>query len=186
MVPLAALWLPILLAAVLVFAASSVIWMFLPYHRNDYQGLPNEDEVREALRAAGVSHGQYHVPHAEDRDAYQGEEMQRKMAEGPNAMITVMREDYPAMGKQFVQWFLYSVLVGVVAAYVAGRTLPPGTEYLEVFRVTGTVAWAGYGIAYVGDAIWFGRPWSFSAKMVFDAFVYGLLTAGAFGWLWPA
>lgn len=186
MVPVSALWLPILVAAVLVFAASSVIWMFLPYHKNDYGGMPNEDAFRELLRTADLAPGQYHVPHAETREEYQGEEVQRKMAEGPNAVVMMLPEDYPAMGKQFVQWFLYAVLVGVVVAVAAGGALPPGAEYLEVFRATATVAFAGYGLAYVGDAIWFGRPWSFSAKMVFDAFVYGLLTAGAFGWLWPA
>lgn len=186
MVSIAALWIPILLAAVLVFVASSVVWMVLPYHRNDFTGVPDEEAVREALASPQLTPGQYHVPHAPDRDAYRSEEMQRKLEEGPVAMITVLPDGHPAMGKRFVQWFLYAVAVGVVAAYVAGRTLPAGAEYLEVFRVTGTVAWAGYGLAYVGDSIWFGRPWKFSAKMVFDALVYGMLTAGAFGWLWPA
>lgn len=183
MVSLGALWIPILLAAVLVFAASSVVWMVLPYHEGDFAGLPDEDAVRRAL--GSPEPGQYHLPHAADRDAYQSEEIQRKMEEGPVAMITVVPDGPPSMGKQFVQWFLYGILVSVVAAYVAGRTLGPGAEYLEVFRVTGTVAWAAYGLGYVGDAIWFGRPWSFSLKMVFDALIYGLLTAGAFGWLWP-
>lgn len=183
MVSLGALWIPILFATVLVFVASSVVWMVLPYHKGDFAGLPDEDAVREAL--GSPEPGQYHVPHAPDRDAYQSEEIQRKREEGPVAMITVVPDGPPSMGKQFVQWFLYGILVSVVAAYVAGRTLGPGAEYLEVFRVTGTVAWAAYGLAYVGDAIWFGRPWSFSLKMVLDALIYGLLTAGAFGWLWP-
>ena len=90
------------------------------------------------------------------------------------------------MGKQFVLWFLFSVIVGVVCAYVAGRTLAPGTDYLQVFRVTGTVAWVAYGFAYVQEGIWFGRPWSFVFKQLFDALLYALVTAGAFGWLWPA
>ncbi len=36
MVPLSALWLPILLSAVIVFVASSILHMLLPYHRSDY------------------------------------------------------------------------------------------------------------------------------------------------------
>lgn len=183
MVGLGVLWIPILLAAVLVFVASSVVWMVLPYHRNDYAGLPDEDAVREALGSPEL--GQYHVPYAPDREEYGSEEIQRKFEEGPVATITVVPDGPPSMSKQLTQWFVYAVAVSVVAAYVAGRTLPPGTEYMEVFRVTGTVAWASYGLAYFGDAIWFGRPWSFSLKMVFDALIYGLLTAGTFGWLWP-
>jgi len=50
MVTIPSLWLSILLASVLVFAASAVIHMFLGYHADDYGELPREDEVRAALR----------------------------------------------------------------------------------------------------------------------------------------
>ena len=184
MVSLGALWIPILLAAALVFVASSVVWMVLPHHRDDFSGLPDEEAARRAL--ADAEPGQYHVPHAPDREAFGSEEVQRKFEEGPVAAITVMTDGPPEMGRQFVGWFLYCVGVSLVTAYVAGRTLSAGADYLEVFRVTGTVAWLAYGGAYVGDAIWFGRPWGFSLKMVADGLLYGLVTAGAFGWLWPA
>lgn len=183
MVTLAALWLPILVAAVLVFAASSAVWMVFPHHKNDFAGLADEEAVRDAL--ADAEPGQYHVPHTPDREAYGSEEIQRKMEEGPVAMITLL-DGPPSRGRQLTQWFVYCAGVSLVAAYIAGRTLAPGAEYLEVFRVTGTVAWAAYGAGYVGDAIWFGRPWDFSVKMLADGLLYGLLTAGAFGWLWPA
>ena len=61
----------------------------------------------------------------------------------------------------------------------------PAVRRLAVFRITGTVAWLAYGAATVPDAIWFGRPWSAIGKNLFDALMYGLLTAGVFGWLWP-
>lgn len=186
MVSLGALWIPVLLSAALVFVASSLVWMVLPWHRNDFAGLPDEQAVREALSSPDLTPGQYHVPHAPDREAYRSEEIQEKFREGPVATVTVMEDGPPSMGKQFVQWFLYGVGVSVLAGYVAASTLPLGAEYGEVFRVTGSVAWAGYGLAYVGDAIWFARPWGFSLKMVVDGLVYGLLTAGIFGWLWPA
>ena len=183
MVTLGALWLPILVAAVLVFLASSAVWMVLPHHRGDFAGLPDEEAARDAL--AGAEPGQYHVPHTPDREAHGSEEIQRKMEEGPVAMVAVI-DGPPSMGKQLTQWFVYCAGVSLVAAYLAGRTLAPGAEYLEVFRVTGTVAWVAYGAGYVGDAIWFGRPWGFSRKRLADGRLYGLLTAGAFGWLWPA
>lgn len=186
MVTLAALWLPILVSAALVFVASSVVWMVLPHHRDDFGGIPDEDAVREALSDPEVTPGQYHVPHAPDREAYGSDEMQRKFEEGPVAFVTVLPDGAPSMGKRFVQWFVYGLAVSAAAAYVAGATLPAGAEYMEVFRVTGTVAWVAYGAAYAGDSIWFGRPWSFSVKMVADGLLYGLLTAGVFGWLWPA
>ena len=51
-VSLASLWLPILLSAVFVFIVSSVMHMFLPYHKSDYRKLPDEGKVMEALRSA--------------------------------------------------------------------------------------------------------------------------------------
>jgi hypothetical protein len=89
------------------------------------------------------------------------------------------------MGKQLASWFLYSILVGVFAGYVAGIVLGPGAPYLTVFRTTGTVAFAGYALGLWQNSIWYGKAWSITLKSTFDGLVYALLTAGAFGWLWP-
>ena len=50
MVPLTDLWLPILLSAIIVFVASSVMHMLLTYHRSDYRQLPDEDKLLAARR----------------------------------------------------------------------------------------------------------------------------------------
>ena len=50
MVSIPSLWLPILLSAVAVFVASSVIHMFLGYHAADYRKVPAEDDFMAALR----------------------------------------------------------------------------------------------------------------------------------------
>ena len=55
--------------------------------------------------------------------------------------------------------------------------------YLQVFRVAGTTAFAAYGMAYIQESIWFGRPYSVTAKNLLDALLYAVVTAGAFGWL---
>jgi hypothetical protein len=49
MVPLISLWLPILLSAIIVFVASSILHMVLTYHRNDFRTVPDEEEVMNAL-----------------------------------------------------------------------------------------------------------------------------------------
>jgi hypothetical protein len=89
------------------------------------------------------------------------------------------------MGKHLTLWFLYSVVVSIFAAYLTGRTRMPGTEYLEVFRVAGCTAFLGYSLALVQNAIWKGETWVVTLKHVFDGLIYGLLTGGTFGWLWP-
>ena len=183
MVSVTSLWLPILVAAVLVFVVSSLIHMVLKYHRNDFVAVPNEEQVRAGLR--GIPPGDYVVPHAPSSAERQTEEFKQKMEEGPVAFLTVFPPGDFAMGAGLAQWFVYSVVVGIFAGYVAGITLPPGAEYLHVFQITGTVAFAGYGLALVQNSIWYNRKWSTTFKSLFDAFIYGLVTAGAFGWLWP-
>ena len=68
MVALTALWIPILLSAVIVFVASSIIHMALPYHRSDYKRLPDEDKVMAALRSVGVTRGMYVFPHCTPKE----------------------------------------------------------------------------------------------------------------------
>jgi hypothetical protein len=62
MVPLSELWLPIVLSAVIVFVASSIMHMLLPYHKSDYRQLPDEDKLLATLRSAGLTRGLYHFP----------------------------------------------------------------------------------------------------------------------------
>jgi hypothetical protein len=185
MVSLVSLWLPILLGAVLVFIVSSIIHMAFKYHQNDYRKVPNEDVVRDALRPLNIPPGDYVVPKPADAKDMGSPEYQKKVTEGPVVFMTVFPNQPFAMGKQLVLWFLYSVVVSIFAGYLASRTLLPDAEYLQVFRVTGAVAFSGYGLALLQRSIWFGQAWSATMKSVFDALVYACLTAGAFGWLWP-
>jgi len=185
MITVTELWLPILLSAVVVFVASSVIHMLLPYHRSEYKKLPNEEGLLEAMRKDGVSPGLYVFPYCPKPKEMKSPEMVEKYKRGPMGMLTVMPSGPPAMGKYLTMWFLFCVLIGVFVAYVAGRTLSAGTTYLAVFRVAGTVAFLGYGVGTLTDSIWKGQAWSATLKHVFDGLMYGLLTAGMFGWLWP-
>lgn len=186
-IPILSLWLPILVAAALVWAASAVMWMVLPHHRSDYLPLPDEGPVRDALGGQTLEANQaYRVPGTMGRADMEDPEERRKWEEGPVAYIRVLPSRLPEMGRQLTLHFIYCVAVGAVVAYVAGRTLAPGTAYLAVFQITGTVAWVAYGWAFPVAAVWFGWSWSEVSKHLLDALVYGLLTAGAFGWLWPA
>jgi hypothetical protein len=185
MVSLSALWLPVLLSAVIVFVASSILHMLLPWHRSDYRKLPEEEKVQEALRAAGVTPGpMYFFPHCSHKEMKSPATLE-KFKRGPVGHITIMPSGPPAIGKNLIQWFLYCILVGIFAAYLAGHTRPAGTPYLEVFRVAGTIAFVGYGFGQILDSIWKAQNWGVTFKHAVDGLIYALLTAGTFGWLWP-
>jgi hypothetical protein len=108
-----------------------------------------------------------------------------KMTKGPVAVMTVMKSGPPSLGRNLLQWFVYCAIVSVFAAYIAGRAVGPGTPYLHVFRFAGATAFIGYAVALWQDSIWYQRSWSTTFKSTFDGLVYGLVTAGTFGWLWP-
>jgi hypothetical protein len=185
MVPLASLWLPVLVAAVLVFVVSSIVHMVLPHHRTDFARLPAEDEVMSSLRAFKIPPGDYLIPCAGSPDRMRSAEFQQKMKLGPVAFMTMMESGVPTMGKQLGWWFVYCVVVGLFAGYVASRALTSGADYMQVFRFTGTVAFVGYALALWQNTIWYKRSLSFTIKSTVDGLVYALVTAGAFGWLWP-
>ena len=184
MVSIISLWLPILLSAVIVFIASSIIHMVLKYHNSDFKKLPAEDAVIDALRPLGIPPGEYVIPHSCDHKTMQEPAFKEKLERGPVAFLTVMTSDF-GMGKSLSLWFLYSVGIGVFAAYIAGRALAPGADYVDVFRFAGAAAFGGYALGLLQNSIWYKRAWRSTAKSMADGLVYALLTAGTFGWLWP-
>ncbi len=184
-VGLMSLWLPILLAAVFVFVASSVLHMVLPYHKSDVQKLPGEDRIMQAMRAEGVTRGSYMFPHCDHKDMNLPES-KAKFEAGPVGILHVLPNGQMALGKYLALWFGYTILVGIFAGYITGHTLGPGAHYLGVFRVAGSTAFMAYGLSEISSSIWKAQTWSVTAKHMFDGLIYSLLTAGTFGWLWPA
>jgi hypothetical protein len=185
MTSLASLWLPILLSAVIVFVASSIIHMALPWHKNDYGQVPQESQVMDALRPFSIAPGDYMLPRCSDMQQSRTPEFQAKLKQGPVMLISVWPNGPMSMTNSLVLWFVYSIVVGVFAAYVASVALPPGAAYLHVFQIVGTVAVAGYALALWPMSIWFRRAWSTTIKSSIDGLIYAALTAGVFGWLWP-
>jgi hypothetical protein len=185
MVTLGALWLPIVLSAVLVFIASSIIHMVLKYHNRDYKQIPNEDAVRAAIRAGNPPPAQYIIPYCSDMKDMEKPEMQQKYVEGPVAVLNLMQPSRPSMGPMLGQWFVFILLVSFFIAYAAAHAISPGRPYLHVFRVVGVIGFLAYGMGQVPAAIWWGKPWSVTMKDLLDGLIYGLVTAGTFGWLWP-
>ena len=180
------LWLPIVAAAVAVFVASAVMHMVLPVHRDDYSKLPNEPKVLEALRREGVRSGQYMFPKPASMKDCSSPEMKEKFRVGPVGSLVVLPAGVPNMAKSLLQWFGYTLVVGVFVAYIAWHHLAPGAPYLTVFRLTATVAFLAYGFTHLDDAIWKGLSWTTAFKFALDGLIYALVTGGVFGWQWPA
>ena len=74
MVSIISLWLPILLSAVAVFIASSVIHMVFKYHNSDFKKMPAEDEVMAALRPFDIPPGEYVVTETDPTNFFSTED----------------------------------------------------------------------------------------------------------------
>lgn len=186
MTGLVLLWMPILLSAVIVFIASSILHMLTPWHKGDFATLPDEDAFRQAVGTLEIPPGDYMVPRPRSREDFGSAEFAEKMARGPNIIMTVMPRGMSSMGRSLALWFVYILAVTILAAYVVGRAVAPGAPYMHVFQLVSSVAFIGYAVALWQMSIWYHRSWSITFKATVDGLIYGLLTAGAFGWLWPS
>ena len=180
-----ALWLPIVLSAVLVFAASSVLHMFTKWHAGDWNGVPDEAAARKAIGALNLPPGDYMMPRPGGMEEMNSPEFAAKKTEGPNLVMTIFPNGPVSMGAALRNWFIFSLVVSAFTGYVAAHALPLNAPYLSVFRIVGAVAFASYGLASVPQSIWYGRNWGTTLRGLGDALLYGALTAGAFGWRWP-
>jgi hypothetical protein len=185
MVSVTSLVIPVLLSAALVFVASSLIHMLLPIHRNDFRKVPNEDALLDALRGLDIPPGDYVVPHPGSPEGMKKPEFQEKIKKGPIVVMTLSKGGSISMGTNLLLWFLFSVLVGLGSGFIAQSVLHPGASYHTVFHLVGVTAFMGYSLALLQNSIWYKRNWGATLRSMLDGLVYGLLTAGTFGWLWP-
>ena len=185
MVSLDQLWMPIIAAALAVFVMSSLIHMVFKWHNSEYRKLPNEEEARAALRSSAASPGTYFIPHMSHHKEMQDPEVVKRFVDGPVAMITMRRAGAPTIGPALGQWFVLNLGVAAVAGYLACHAVPAGASFLAVARYTSLVTFLAYAGGAISGGIWMGKPWSSVMKEVLDALLFGLVSACAFGLLWP-
>ena len=185
MVALSALWMPILVSAVFVLITLVVIHMLPGWHKSDMAAVPGEDKVMETLRGLNVQPGEYRFPYGNTTAEMTAPAFVEKMKAGPVGSMTIRPSGELPFGRMMGQWFVYSLLIAVLAAYITGRTRGPGASFLEVFRVSGTVAFCCYVVAHWQNWIWWGRTTRFTLTYSVDGLVYALVTGATFGWLWP-
>jgi len=182
---LLALWLPILLTAIGVFFASSLIHMVFKWHNSDYRALANEDEVRNALGSVKLNPGVYSTPHCTDMKDMQSDAMQQKFISGPVALITIRAPGAPAVGKYLLQWFILTIVVAALGALLALQTMGLQANPHYAGHFIGLFTLIVYACGSVQESIWMGRPWSTTFKYILDSLIYGVISAVIFWQLWP-
>ena len=182
------LWLPIVLSAVILFIASSVIWMFAPHHKTEWKEPPQVDALRTFLRQSGITAGAFVFPHmtAADRaDKAKAAEKMKQAEEGPAGVLFLRAPGPMGMGRMMVQQFVFFLVVAALIALLDVHMMDRGTVYLAVFKRDAIIAFLTFGLGTAPESIWFARPWKSFWLQAIDAAIYAGLLAGTFGWLWP-
>jgi hypothetical protein len=185
MTSIGALLIPILVSAVLVFLASSVIHMASPWHKGDYPRSPKEEAILDALRPIDIPPGDYMMPRPASMAEMKSPEFEARMKRGPVVLMTVFPHGQMQMGATFVQWFVYLLIVSTLAAGVAHTTLHRGDEPGLIFHTVGLTAFAAYSLALWQLSIWYRRSWMITIKSTVDGLIYAAITGAVFVWLWP-
>lgn len=185
MIGLSALWMPVVVSAVFVFIALALIHGMLGWHKGDMAAVPGEAKFMEMVRGLSVPPGDYRFPFSTSVEEMKSPEWDEKMKQGPVGSMSISPSAPINMGKLFGLWFLYSLFIAVLAAYITGRTHAHGATFLEVFRVSGAVAFCCYVVSLWNNWIWWGQGTRFTVTYSIDGVIYALITGATFGWLWP-
>jgi hypothetical protein len=182
---LLALWLPIMLCAVVVFVISSLVHMVFKWHASDYRGFSNEDAVRDAIRAGNPSPGQYVLVHCDMKDMG-NESIQKKFQDGPGGFVVITPTGPMNLGKFLGQWFAFNIVVAVIAAFLATQLFGLDPERARAAaKLVGAVTFLVYGFGSISDSIWMGRPWAITARFLGDSALYAIGSGLVMFWLWP-
>jgi hypothetical protein len=167
MVPTVTLWLPILVSAVVVFVASSVIHMVLGYHAGDVKALPKEDETMAALRKFAIPPGDYAMPRAGSMKRC-GHPRSSKLKAGPVVFMTVGRAASSDDREPGPLVRLFAVRGSVRGVHRRSRPRS-GASYLAVFRFAGRRR-SARARGLVRQSIWYDRSWA-AFKSVLDGLI---------------
>jgi len=181
----AALWLPILVSAVVVFILSALINMLTPWHAADYRKLPNEDAIADALRQYAIPPGDYMLPRASGMADMKSAEFTERLNRGPRMTLSVLPNGPSSLGRSLVLWFIFVLVVTFIGAHVASGVLPAGAEGAHVFHTIGLYAFAAYAFALWPVSIWYGRGWGITLRATVDGLIYAIATGLIFMWFWP-
>lgn len=185
------LWLPILASAAAVWLASSLAWMVIGHHKNDWKTIPDENKFIDALERMSIPAGTYGFP--EFRRA-KGLSKDEKMALWENMQkrpMGLLRVWGPInMGRNMVLTFLIYLLTSTLIAYLAWNALPHAGDavrpaFAKIMQVVGTAGVLAYCIASLPNDIWFQRSLREVITHTIDGIALGLITGAVFAWLWP-
>lgn len=190
------LWLPILVSTAAVWIASSLAWMVIGHHKNDWKSLPDENAFIDAVERLSIPPGTYGFPEFRRCDGLSKEQkmaLWENMQKRPMGLLRVWGPIN--MGKCMILTLMVFLIASTLIAYLAWNALPhagavgalsaarPG--FARIMQVVGTAGVLTYCFASLPNDIWFQRSKREVLTSVVDGIAFGLITGAVFAWLWP-
>src|SRR5258708_40224778 len=132
--------------------------MVMPWHKGDYQKVPDEEALRAAVGPLAIPPGDYMVPRPGGREDMKSSAFMDKVRAGPNLIVTVLPNGEWSMTRNLVLWFVYLVVVTTFGAYIAGRALPLNPASWAIVRFVSTTTFIAYSVALSHMSIWYRQP----------------------------
>ncbi len=174
------LWLPILIATVVLWFMSFICWAILPHHFGDRKKLEDEEGFMDFVRQANIQPGNYMIPFSASSKEQSSKEFVEKYTAGPRGTLNVYA--MPNMGKNMLLTIVYFFVTIFTIAYVTHFACEPGRDFMTVFRVSGTIGVLCYASSGSLNRIWFTeRMWT---EWV-DGIAYGVALGLIFAAMWP-
>lgn len=180
---LTVLWLPILVATVVLWILSFVAWVVSSHHFGDFNKLDAEVEVMDVVKQKNIPPGNYMFPYSGTNQEQNSKEYQERYMAGPRGTLNIY--DVPNMGVNMALTIVYFLVTALTIAYITNVACPSGDEgttFLKVFRIAGTIGVLTYASSPVLHRIWFkAKIWT----DMLDGAIYGVALGLVFAFLWP-
>ncbi|MEZ6070264.1 MAG: hypothetical protein R3C10_08290 [Pirellulales bacterium] len=174
------LWLPILLSGLATHVISTLAWMVLPHHKSEWRGLDAEDQFQDWIDKHQVPPGQYVFPHTQDMEEMKSAGFREKQARCRGMLV--LWPTPPQMGVNIALTLAFFFVAAFVIGYLASLGLPPGADFLRVFRFVTTAALLTHCAGKFPGVFWFRRR---VAMDLVDGVAFAVATGLIFAALWP-
>ena len=175
------LWLAILAGTFVLWILSFVSWVVLPHHYGDKAKVPDEDGLMNYVRQANIAPGNYFFPYCGSAKEQSDKGYVERYTNGPRGTLNVYA--MPNMASNMIRTILYFFVTIFTIAYITYVACPPGTDFVKVFRIAGTIGVLTYASSGVLNRVWFTeRMWT----NIIDGVIYGVVLGLIFAAMWPA
>ena len=111
---LVVLWLPILVATVVLWFLSFFAWVLMSHHFGDFKKLDSESELMDVVKRTNIPAGNYMFPYSGTNTEQNSKEYQERYVEGPRGTLNVY--DVPNMGLNMGLSILYFLVTALTTA----------------------------------------------------------------------